>query len=59
MKQSNYFMPTLKEVPAEAKIPSHQLMLRAGLIRSLAAGVFSFLPLGQRVLKKIINSVTF
>ncbi|MBQ6269260.1 MAG: proline--tRNA ligase, partial [Bacteroidetes bacterium] len=55
MKQSNYFIPTLKEVPAEAKIPSHQLMLRAGLIRSLAAGVFSFLPLGQRVLKKIIN----
>lgn len=55
MKQSQYFIPTLKEVPAEAKIPSHQLMLRAGLIRSLAAGVFSFLPLGYRIIKKITN----
>lgn len=55
MRQSKYFVPTLKEIPAEAKIPSHQLMLRAGLVRSLAAGVFSFLPMGQIILKKVMN----
>jgi len=46
-------MPTLREVPAEAEISSHQLMLRAGLIRKLAAGVYSYLPLGLRSLKKV------
>ncbi len=46
-------MPTLREVPAEAEIASHQLMLRAGLIRKLAAGVYSYLPLGLRSLKKV------
>jgi prolyl-tRNA synthetase len=55
MRQSRYFIPTLKEVPADAIIPSHKLMLRAGLVRQLAAGVFSWLPLGHIVLKKIMN----
>lgn len=55
MRQSEYFIPTLRETPAEAVIPSHQLMLRAGLVRQVAAGVFSFLPLGYKILKKIID----
>jgi len=55
MRQSEYFIPTLREIPAEAVIPSHQLMLRAGLVRQIAAGVFSFLPIGYKVLKKIIE----
>jgi prolyl-tRNA synthetase len=55
MKQSEYFIPTLKEVASDAQIPSHQLMLRAGLVRQLASGVFSFLPMGFIVLKKIMN----
>ena len=53
MKLSKYLLPTLREVPSEAEIPSHQLMLRAGLIRKLASGVYSYLPLGLRTLKKI------
>ncbi len=53
MRVSNYFIPTLKEIPADAVIPSHQLMLRAGMIRALSAGIYSFLPLGYRVLKKV------
>jgi len=57
MKQSQYFIPTLKESPSEAQIISHSLMLKAGLVRQLAAGVFSFLPLGFRVLNKIINII--
>jgi prolyl-tRNA synthetase len=57
MQQSQYFIPTLKENPAEAIIPSHQLMLRSGLVRGLAAGVFSFLPLGYRVIQKIQNII--
>ena len=55
MRFSQYFIPTLKETPAEAIVPSHQLMLRAGLVRQVAAGVFSWLPLGFRVLNKVIN----
>ena len=50
---SKMFLPTMREVPAEAEIISHKLMLRAGLIRKLASGIYSFLPLGYRVLKKI------
>ena len=46
MRMSNLLMPTLREVPAEAEITSHKLMLRAGLIRKLAAGIYSYLPLG-------------
>ncbi|MCX7908457.1 MAG: proline--tRNA ligase [Ignavibacteria bacterium] len=55
MRYSEYFIPTLKEVPTEAVVPSHQLMLRAGLVRQVSAGVFSWLPLGFRVLNKVIN----
>lgn len=53
MYLSKMFLPTLREVPAEADTISHKLMLRAGLIRKLASGIYSFLPLGLRVLKKI------
>ncbi|MDX8362217.1 proline--tRNA ligase [Cytobacillus sp. IB215316] len=53
MKQSQTFIPTLREVPADAEVKSHQLLLRAGFIRSNASGVYSFLPLGKRVLHKI------
>lgn len=57
MKLSKYLLPTLREVPSEAEIPSHQLMLRAGLIRKLASGVYSFLPLGLKALRNIENIV--
>jgi prolyl-tRNA synthetase len=53
MKTSQFFIATLKEVPAEAEIVSHRLMLRAGLIRRLAAGIYTWLPLGVRVLRKV------
>ena len=53
VRLSRYFLPTLKETPAEAQIVSHRLMLRAGMIRQGAAGIYSWLPLGFRVLKKI------
>ncbi|MDK2798751.1 MAG: prolyl-tRNA synthetase [Clostridiales bacterium] len=53
MRVSQMFLPTLREVPAEAEIASHQLMLRAGLMRKLAAGIYSFLPLGYRTIRKI------
>jgi len=53
MRLSQYFLPTLKENPAEAQIASHRLMLRAGMVRQSAAGIYSWLPLGLRVLKKI------
>ncbi|MCM3717124.1 proline--tRNA ligase [Fictibacillus phosphorivorans] len=57
MRQSQLFMPTLREVPADADIKSHQLLLRAGFIRQNAAGIYSFLPLGKKVLHKIENIV--
>jgi len=57
MKMSKLFLSTLREVPAEAETISHQLMLRGGIIRKLAAGVYSYLPLGLRVLKKVENIV--
>ncbi len=53
MRLSAYFMPTLKENPTEAQIVSHRYMLRAGMIRQASAGIYSWLPLGFRVLKKI------
>ncbi len=53
MRLSRYFLPLLKETPAEAQIVSHQLMLRAGMIRQSSAGIYSWLPLGLRVLKKV------
>ncbi len=53
MRLSAYFMPTLKETPSEAQIVSHRLMLRAGMVRQASAGIYSWLPLGFRVLKRI------
>lgn len=53
MKQSMTFIPTLREVPADAEIKSHQLLLRAGYMRQNASGVYSFLPLGNKVLQKV------
>lgn len=53
MRQSRLFAPTLREIPAEAEVVSHQLMLRAGFIRQLAAGIYAYLPLGWRVLRKV------
>ncbi|WP_147393781.1 proline--tRNA ligase [Ammoniphilus oxalaticus] len=53
MRQSSLFLPTLREVPSEAEIASHQLMARAGFIRQLVSGVYSYLPLGHRVLRKV------
>lgn len=55
MRWSQYFIPTLREDPAEAEVVSHKLLLRAGVVRQLAAGVYSFLPLGQRVALKVMQ----
>src|SRR5579859_2491035 len=57
MRLSRYHLPTLKEVPSDAEIISHKLLLRAGMIRKLAAGIYAWLPLGLRVLKKVENVV--
>ena len=53
MRWSQAFLPVLKESPADAQIVSHKLMLRAGLVRQTAAGIYAWLPLGFRVLQKI------
>ena len=53
MKQSLTFIPTMREIPSDAEIRSHQLLLRAGFIRQTASGVYSYLPLGKMVLQKI------
>ncbi|MCL4156114.1 UNVERIFIED_CONTAM: hypothetical protein GTU68_033740, partial [Idotea baltica] len=53
MRLSRYFLPVLKETPSEAQIVSHRLMLRAGMIRQASAGIYSWLPLGYKVLRKI------
>ena len=53
MKMSNMLVSTLREVPAEAEIDSHKLMLRAGMIRKMAAGIYNYMPIGLKVLKKI------
>src|SRR4030042_1390360 len=53
MRYSQYLLPTLKEVPSEAEVPSHQLMLRAGMIRKLASGIYSYLPFGLRAIRKV------
>ncbi|WP_188205841.1 proline--tRNA ligase [Alkalibacillus aidingensis] len=57
MRQSNMLIPTLRELPKEAELPSHQLLLKAGYIRKLASGVYNFLPLGKKVLRKVENIV--
>lgn len=57
MRYSQMLIPTLREAPADAEVTSHQLMLRSGMIRKLAAGVYSYLPLGFRVIQKVSNIV--
>ena len=57
MRWTKYFIPTLKEVPSEAEAVSHRLMIRAGLIRKLVSGAYTYLPLGLRVLKKVQNII--
>ena len=54
---SNLYVPTLKEDPADAEIASHKLLMRAGMIRKVASGIYAFLPLGMRVLQKVENIV--
>jgi prolyl-tRNA synthetase len=53
MRYSQYLLPTLKETPSEADVPSHQLMFRAGMIRKLASGIYSYFPLGLRTIRKV------
>ncbi|SPD74434.1 prolyl-tRNA synthetase [uncultured Desulfobacterium sp.] len=57
MRYTKYFMPTYKEVPAEAEVISHQLMLRAGMIRKLTSGIYTYLPAGLKSLKKVENII--
>lgn len=57
MKASQFFISTLKEAPAEAVLPSHQLMIRAGLIKAAASGLYTWMPMGLRVLRKVENIV--
>lgn len=57
MKLSNMLITTLREVPAEAELPSHKFMLRAGMMRKMASGIYNYMPLGLRTLKKIENIV--
>lgn len=57
MRLTRYFVPTLRETPTEAEVVSHKLMLRAGMIRKSAAGIYSYLPLGLKVIKKVENIV--
>ena len=53
MHVSSFFLSTLKEAPAEAELASHRLMLRAGMIKRLSAGIYTWMPLGLRVLRKV------
>ncbi len=57
MKLSSYFLPILKETPSDASIVSHRLMLRSGMIRQLGSGIYNWLPLGLRILRKVENIV--
>src|SRR5271155_6009216 len=57
MRLSRFFLPILRETPKEAEIASRRLMLRAGMVRQEAAGIYSFLPLGFRVLRKVCQIV--
>jgi prolyl-tRNA synthetase len=57
MLLSKYLLPTLKEIPREVEVPSHQLMIRSGIMRQLASGIYEWLPLGLRVLYKVENIV--
>ena len=55
MRFSNCYIPTLKESPADAEVISHKLLLRAGMVRRLTSGMYTYLPLAWRVIKKIEN----
>ena len=57
MKASQSFLATLKEAPSDAEVVSHKLMVRAGLIRKLSAGVYNYLPLGLKVIRKVENII--
>jgi prolyl-tRNA synthetase len=57
MRYSRYFLPTLREVPADAEVTSHQLMLRSGMVRRVAAGIYDILPMGLRVIRKVENII--
>src|SRR6476660_10581614 len=57
MRVTSFFLSTLKEAPAEAELVSHRLMLRAGLIRRLGSGLYTWMPLGLRVLRKVEDIV--
>ena len=57
MRYSQMFLPTVKEIPSDAEVVSHQLMLRAGMIRKLTSGIYSYLPLGYRVIRKVENII--
>ena len=53
MRASQFFIATLKEAPSDAEIVSHKLMLRAGMIRKTAAGIYSYMPMGLRAIRKV------
>jgi prolyl-tRNA synthetase len=57
MRMSEYFLPTVKELPSEAEVISHKLMIRAGMIRKIASGIYTYLPMGLKVLRKIENII--
>src|SRR3990167_329920 len=57
MRAKQFFFATLKEAPSEAEIVSHQLMLRAGLVKRLAGGIYTWMPLGLRILRKVENVI--
>lgn len=57
MRYSKYFLPTLREIPADAEVISHQLMLRSGMVRRIAAGIYNILPMGLRVIRKVENII--
>ena len=57
MRVSQFFLSTLKEAPAEAELASHKLMLRAGIIKKLGSGLYTWMPLGLRILRKVENII--
>src|SRR5690242_14304489 len=57
MKATQFFISTLKEAPADAEVVSHRLMLRAGFIKRLSAGIYSYMPMGLRVIRKVENII--
>jgi prolyl-tRNA synthetase len=57
MRYSEMFLPTVREVPSDAETVSHKLMIRAGMIRKLSSGIYSYLPLGYRVIRKVENII--